>query len=120
MTAYHPQTKGLVERLNRTLTYMISMYVDVEHHRWDEILHCETFAYNTATQEMTRLIPFQLVFGRQVPTPLDTMLPVDRSCNNDTDFDVAIFVQLAKEARQLARLRIHRQQVTDATRYNLG
>ena len=37
-TAYHPQTNGLTERLNRTLADMLSMYVDVEHKTWDEIL----------------------------------------------------------------------------------
>ncbi|KAM7281938.1 DDE-type integrase/transposase/recombinase [Ixodes scapularis] len=35
-TAYHPQTNGLTERLNKTIADMISMYVDVEHKTWDE------------------------------------------------------------------------------------
>uniref|UniRef100_A0A6G5AC55 Putative tick transposon n=1 Tax=Rhipicephalus microplus TaxID=6941 RepID=A0A6G5AC55_RHIMP len=57
-TAYHPQTNGLTERLNRTLTDMISMYVDTEHKNWDQILPYVTFAYNTARQETTGMTPF--------------------------------------------------------------
>lgn len=109
-----------MERLNRTLTDMISMYVDAEHRTWDAILPYITFAYNTATQETTRLTPFQLVFGRQVSTPLDAMMPVGPSCGSDAELDADIFVQRAEEARQLARLRIHRQQANDAARYNLS
>ncbi|KAM7284469.1 DDE-type integrase/transposase/recombinase [Ixodes scapularis] len=52
-TAYHPQTNGLTERLNKTIADMISMYVDVEHKTWDEVLPYVTFAYNTAVQETT-------------------------------------------------------------------
>uniref|UniRef100_A0A6G5AC06 RNA-directed DNA polymerase n=1 Tax=Rhipicephalus microplus TaxID=6941 RepID=A0A6G5AC06_RHIMP len=37
-TAYHPQSNGLTECLNRTLVDMISMYVGVKHKKWDEIL----------------------------------------------------------------------------------
>ncbi|UYV82809.1 hypothetical protein LAZ67_22000949 [Cordylochernes scorpioides] len=37
-TAYHPQTNGLTERLSKTLTDMISMYVDVDQKNWDCIL----------------------------------------------------------------------------------
>ncbi|KAM7313233.1 DDE-type integrase/transposase/recombinase [Ixodes scapularis] len=36
-TAYHPQTNGLTERLNKTIADMISKYVDVEHKAWDEV-----------------------------------------------------------------------------------
>ncbi|KAM7298120.1 DDE-type integrase/transposase/recombinase [Ixodes scapularis] len=60
-TAYHPQTNGLTERLNKTIADMISMYVDVEHKTWDEVLPYVTFAYNTAVQETTGVTPFQLV-----------------------------------------------------------
>lgn len=116
-TAYHPQTNGLTERLNRTLADMLSIYVDIEHRTWDKILPYATFAYNTAVQETTRITPFQLVFGRTVTTPLDAMLPVD--VNSDNDHDISDFTQRAEEARQLARYRIQQQQQLDAHRYNL-
>ncbi|KAM7285125.1 DDE-type integrase/transposase/recombinase [Ixodes scapularis] len=94
-TAYHPQTNGLTERLNKTIADMISMYVDVEHKTWDEVLPYVTFAYNTAVQETTGFTPFQLVHGRKV------------------------VAQRAEEVRQLARLLIQDQQRVDAGRYNL-
>lgn len=100
-TAYHPQSNGLTERLNRTLADMLSMYVDVEHKMWDEILPYVTFAYNTAVQETTRATPLQLVYyGRAVTTTLDAMLSID-----DYDYppDLGDFLQRAEEARQLAR-----------------
>lgn len=115
-TAYHPQTNGLTERLNRTLADMLSMYVDVEHKTWDEILPYVTFAYNTAVQETTQLTPFELVYGRRVTTPLDAMLPVDDGTTTSEGADD--FIQKAEEARQLARNRIRSQQSTDARRYN--
>lgn len=93
------------------------MYVDIEHRTWDKILPYATFAYNTALQETTRMTPFQLVFGRTVTTPLDAMLPIDETSEND--YDVSDYIQRAEEARQLARLRIHQQQKADTHRYNL-
>lgn len=116
-TAYHPQANGLTERLNRTLTDMLSIYVDIEHRTWDDILPYATFAYNTAVQETTRKTPFELVFGRAVVTPLDAMLPVDHISENDCDSTE--YIQRAEEARQLARYRIQQQQRADAHRYNL-
>uniref|UniRef100_UPI00292D4351 DDE-type integrase/transposase/recombinase n=1 Tax=Bradyrhizobium sp. 33ap4 TaxID=3061630 RepID=UPI00292D4351 len=102
-TAYHPQTNGLTERLNKTLADMISMYIDVEHRTWDEILPYVTFAYNTAVQETTGFTPFRLVHGRDASTMLDAMLPHEP---NDEESDTLDFTQRAEEARQLARLRI--------------
>lgn len=117
-TAYHPQTNGLTERLNRTLADMLSMYIDVNHKTWDEILPYATFAYNTAVQETTRFTPFELVYGRQVTTTLDAMLPVDNS--DTTDENIENLTERAEEARQLARIRIRTQQGIDARRYNMG
>ena len=116
-TAYHPQTNGLTERLNKTMADMLSMYVDVEHKTWDEILPYVTFAYNTAIQETTQMTPFELVYGRQATTMLDAMLPhVD---DDDLNADVQGYLQRAEEARQLARVRTTEQQLVDAGRYNL-
>ncbi|KAM7293325.1 DDE-type integrase/transposase/recombinase [Ixodes scapularis] len=116
-TAYHPQTNGLTERLNKTIADMISMYVDVEHKTWDEVLPYVTFAYNTAVQETTGFTPFQLVHGRKVTTMLDAMLPHEPS-DNESD-DAQAVAQRAEEVRQLARLMIQDQQRVDAGRYNL-
>lgn len=115
-TAYHPQTNGLTERLNKTIEDMLSMYVDIEHKNWDDILPYITFAYNTARQETTRMTPFRLVHGREVRTMLDAMLPHEP---DEIGTDADEFTQRAEEARQLARVRIHQQQDYDARRYNL-
>ncbi|KAM7313608.1 Transposon Ty3-I Gag-Pol polyprotein [Ixodes scapularis] len=116
-TAYHPQTNGLTERLNKTIADMISMYVDVEHKTWDEVLPYVTFAYNTAVQETTGVTPFQLVHGRKVTTMLDAMLPHEPAVDGSDDAQVV--AQRAEEVRQLARLRIQAQQRIDTGRYNL-
>ncbi|UYV74161.1 K02A2.6-like [Cordylochernes scorpioides] len=73
-SAYHPQTKGLTERLNTTLADMLSMYVNVEQRNWNAALPYVTFAYNTSQQENTGFSPFYLIYGRDVETPLDTIL----------------------------------------------
>lgn len=116
-TAYHPQTNGLTERLNKTIADMISMYVDVDHKNWDDVLPYVTFAYNTAVQETTGFTPFRLVHGREAVTTLDAML-LPTHCSNVVT-DAAEFARCAEEARQLARMRIRYQQHNDANRYNL-
>ncbi|XP_072143635.1 uncharacterized protein [Dermacentor andersoni] len=96
---------------------MLAMYIDVGHKTWDEVLPYVTFAYNTAPQETTQMTPFELVFGRQVATMLDAVLPHVEDDNIHAD--VAGFLQCAEEARQLARMRIKEQQNVDARLYNL-
>lgn len=116
-TAYHPQTNGLTERLNKTIADMLSMYVDVDHKNWDSVLPFVTFAYNTAVQETTGFTPFRLLHGREVTTMLDAMLLSDPSTT--TTENAAQYAQLAEDARRLARLRIRSKQHYDAHRYNL-
>lgn len=116
-TAYHPQSNGLTERLNKTLADMLSMYVDIDHRNWDDILPYVTFAYNTAEQETTRFSPFRLVYGRDVITMLDSML-LPEGCAN-VSCGAEEIVQRAEASRQLARQRIRHQQTRDARRYNL-
>lgn len=116
-SAYHPQTNGLTERLNKTIADMLSMYSDVEHRTWDVVLRYITFAYNTAKQETTRITPFTLLYGREVTTMLDAMLIHDPNYGDDSAAQQ--FVQRAEEARQLARIRIRDHQRADASRYDL-
>ncbi|UYV70960.1 hypothetical protein LAZ67_8001258 [Cordylochernes scorpioides] len=115
-TAYHPQTNGLTERLNKTLTDMNSMYVDVDQKNWDNILPYVTFAYNTARQETTGYNPFFLVHGREVETPLDSILPY-QPAGTAEDY-VGHLVTNAEDTRMLARLNILQAQSKDKERYD--
>ena len=45
ITAYHPQTDGLVERFNRTLTDMFAKTVKANGRDWDQHLPFVLFAY---------------------------------------------------------------------------
>jgi transposase InsO family protein len=74
-TPYHPETNGLVERLNRTLKTMINMYIREDQRDWDTYLPFLTFAYHTATQESTGVSPFEAIYGRRAKMPPDTTVP---------------------------------------------
>ncbi|UYV72850.1 hypothetical protein LAZ67_10000987, partial [Cordylochernes scorpioides] len=115
-TAYHPQTNGLTERLNKTLGDMLSMYVDAEQGDWDSVLPYVIFAYNTAQQGSTRFSPFFLVHGREVETLLDVLLPYEDE-TSDHDFGGQM-VTKAEEARQLARIHILRAQENNKYHYD--
>ncbi|UYV64979.1 hypothetical protein LAZ67_3002638, partial [Cordylochernes scorpioides] len=115
-TAYHPQTNGLTERLNKTIADMLSMYVDVNQKDWDEILPFVTFAYNTAKQESTGFSPFFLVHGREAETPLDLLFP--KFPSEDEDDFIQTLGSRAEEARQLARIHTMRSQGGNKLRYD--
>ena len=66
MSGYHPQTDGLVEKFNSTITNMISKSIDISV-EWDKWLPLLLFAYRTSIQESTRESPF-LSSLRQRPT----------------------------------------------------
>ena len=56
-TTYHPQTDGLVERVNRTLTDMLAKTVDAGGQNWDQKLPYALFAYIASMQESTKESP---------------------------------------------------------------
>ena len=59
-TAYHPQTDGLVEQFNCTLTNMLAKRVERNGSDWDIQLPYVMFAYRSCTQESTQESPFSL------------------------------------------------------------
>ena len=64
-TAYHPQTDGLVERFNRTLTTMLAKTVERGGRDWDKHIPYVLFAYPASQQESTQESPFFLLYGRE-------------------------------------------------------
>lgn len=76
-TPYHPQANGQTERFNRTIAASLSMYVEKHQKDWPDYLQILTFAYNITDHSVTRVAPFELVFGRRPRLPIDNVL--DRS-----------------------------------------
>jgi hypothetical protein len=62
-TAFHPQTDGQTEHMNRTLEQMLRNYVSYEQDDWDHYLIYAEFTYNNAVQSSTGLSPFRLLHG---------------------------------------------------------
>lgn len=65
----HPQSDGLVERMNRTMKTALSIYCEGHPHLWDQYLPFITFSINTSKQKSTGYSPFEAMFGRKARLP---------------------------------------------------
>ena len=83
-TAFHPETDGQTERMNRTLEQMLRAYSNKQQDNWDELLpYCE-MAYNNSKNVSTGYSPFFLNYGQ------DMSLPANLLINNDYSESAAI------------------------------
>jgi hypothetical protein len=63
--AYHPQTDGHIEVVNRSLGNLLISLVIEQGHQWDQILAQAEFAFNNLVNRRTGKIPFEIVYGIQ-------------------------------------------------------
>lgn len=116
-TPYHPQTNGLVERFNRTLEIMLSMYVENRRELWDEYLSLATFAYNTSRQESTKYTPYFLVYGRQAKLPVEQAIVGGDRAHPSDEFNENVRDSLEK-SRAIAQTAIRRAQAQQKIQYD--
>lgn len=74
-TAFHPQTDGQTERVNRVVEDYLRCFVLPDQSDWDTHLAMAEFAINNAYHESTQSTPFRLVYGVDPLTPLAFMPP---------------------------------------------
>ena len=70
---YHPESDGMVERMNRTLQDILAKYVSDHQRDWDEYLPLMMMAYQSSVHASTQYTPFYLLFGHEVQLPVDVM-----------------------------------------------
>jgi hypothetical protein len=70
-SAFHPQTDGLTERLNRTLEELLRCQCVLSQENWVDHLAFVEFGYNNAKQASTKFTPFFVDTGRNPICPVD-------------------------------------------------
>ncbi|KAL5515867.1 hypothetical protein EMCRGX_G001108 [Ephydatia muelleri] len=88
ITAYHPQSNGLVERFNQSVQNMLRKYIQEKKEKWDDYLDTCTFAYNTSRHESTKFTPFEIMFGRKAIHPLDLDAGVHQGPCNEAEVTI--------------------------------
>lgn len=67
-SAYHPQTDGQTEVVNRGLEMYLRAFVSETPKLWERYLYLAEFSYNTNHHTAIEMSPFQALYGRQVST----------------------------------------------------
>ena len=78
-TAYHPESDGQTERVNRVIEDILRMYVMDKPSRWEDYLHLVEFTYNNGYHTSLKMNPFEALYGRNCNTPMSWDNPVDRT-----------------------------------------
>jgi hypothetical protein len=65
-SAYHPQTDGQTEVVNRSLGDLLRSLVMEHHGSWDNVLPQAEFVYNDSVNWSTGKSPFHIVYGTQL------------------------------------------------------
>ncbi|CAC5376442.1 unnamed protein product [Mytilus coruscus] len=72
-TALHPQSDGMVERLNRTIDDILSKFIAKDQRDWDLHLPLAMMAYRSSIHAITGYSPSMLMFGREIELPVDLL-----------------------------------------------
>jgi hypothetical protein len=62
-TAFHPQTDGQTERINRVIEAYLRSYCNFEQNDWAEMLAMAEFAYNNSKRSTTQISPVYANYG---------------------------------------------------------
>jgi len=98
-TAFHPQSDGQTERMNRVLEEMLRHYISPTCDDWDEFLFAAEFAVNNTVNASTKFTPFYMNYGEHPLTPMSVEIPITNRVN-DAEVIAARISDMVKRARQ--------------------
>ena len=66
-TAYHPQTDGQIEVMNRVIEQYLRAFVHQKPTTWGRFLLWPEWSYNTSIHSATGKSPYEITFGKKPP-----------------------------------------------------
>lgn len=119
-TSYAPQTQGLVEEKNWTITSALALYCSLKQNDWDNFIQTCVLAINTSVPGTTRFTPFYLMYGQQVILPDEIALTKFENKRNDEtnleDYTVKLSDAL-ESSREIATARAEKARMKMSLRY---
>ena len=106
-TAFHPQTNGKMEVVNRMIVHILWMYNSKHPRTWDENLPYIQHSYNRALHISIGHNPFQVCLGFQPLAPIDVALPISSTREDSSHAQT----EADKATRLVERIQHIRQQV---------
>jgi hypothetical protein len=88
-SAFHPQTDGNTERVNRVMEDVLRHYADAAQTNWVALLPLVEFAINDSWHESIHAVPFAVVYSRRPSLPLDSILRGEEGVANSLQCDSA-------------------------------
>jgi hypothetical protein len=111
--AYHPQTDGQTERMNRVLEQYLRSYCSKEQDDWEWRHPLAQSAYNTSVHAVTRMTPAKMLLGYEPRTPAN-----DVGLISEADVDALERVQRMEDDRQKAKTLLMAAQEYNKRRYD--
>ena len=135
-TAYHPQTNGLVERMNEVVETALRHFVAADHRDWNDKLPFVEFALNSSKKDsigttpfhMNRVTiprdPFKTVVSNMAQhylpkSPTTTWMGMSEPSGHRTIVQAQVDLQFARRCIELAQCRMKQTHDKKGVRYHL-
>ncbi|KAK9175296.1 hypothetical protein WN944_027302 [Citrus x changshan-huyou] len=122
-TAYHPQTDGQIEVVNKCLEQYLRCMTGDRPKEWVKWLPLAEWWYNTSYHLSTRMTPFEVVYGRPPPSYIayipgtSTVAAVDLSLK---DRDAMIRLLKANLVDAQARMKLYADKKKSERKFEVG
>ena len=107
-SAYHPQSDGQTEIMNRFLNDFLRNFCSADHTSWEQHLQVAAFAYNNSVHASTGYSPFFLNFGQHPNVPAQRFRSTANAGSDPAETfaeDIAVVLEHAKACLNEAQLR---------------
>jgi hypothetical protein len=81
---YYAQANGQTESSKRTLIRLIKKKIEDYPRKWHEVLSEALWAHQTSRHGVTKVTPFELVYGQEAMLPIEVNLQTCRVAKQDT------------------------------------